>query len=149
LARHNSKTKMYGNSYDCINIGSNGFAQLGDPLYREKNAVEMKVLMDHLETWRPVPSCFQDMARFKVMGFEHDFGRYHEIVIRYNQRILQDWEDSDDEDKNELHDKFWDWANECEGVDLESEDLTLAIEREYFKSLDKEKGEHLQVIKAA
>lgn len=85
---------------------------------------------------------------FSVKSFPHDFGNYHEIVLVYDDSKIEEWETSEDEVLNELHDSFWNWFNIVESFDLESEEITEQIKNLYLKSLDKEKGEHLKVVRA-
>ena len=49
---------------DYINIGSNGFAQVGDDEYYEKSIVEMKFLLNYLKTKFPVPEKFSSFVFF-------------------------------------------------------------------------------------
>jgi hypothetical protein len=140
---------MYPRSWDYINIGSNGFAQVGRPNYSRKSSAEMAIILPHIEKLHPVPEEFRAVASITVKGFEHEFGRYHEVVIMYNRDEVDDWEDSIHEDDNDKHDRFYAWVNACEGVELESPELTELIEAEYLQSIDTEKGEHLTISKAA
>ena len=117
---------------DYLYIGSNGFAQVGQPDFYQKNKVEMRVLMKYLETNYPIPEEFSDIYQYKVKWFIHDFGSYSEIVLVYNDRLLQQWEDNE----QEKYDRFWNWFNEIESVDLESDTLTEEIESCYLKLID-------------
>ena len=130
-------------SYDYLNIGANGFAQLGSEDYHAKNQTEMEILLDHLNTVCPVPEKFSQIAKYKVMSFNHDFGMYHEIVIWYNRNHVDNWELEDE--TLDTFDEFWDWANEAESVDMESEILTEKIRSTYLGTLDLEKSEHLRI----
>lgn len=112
---------------DYLVIGSKGFAQVGRPDFYEKNKVEMKVLMEYLENNYPIPEEFYHMCEYGVKWFTHDFGRYSEIVLVYNDYILNQWNDNAPEKFN----RFWNWFNEIEGVDLESETLNQAISKTY------------------
>ena len=47
---------------------------------------------------------------------------------------------------NELFEKFWNWFNNVESVDLESEEFTTQIRMAYQKTLNIEKGVHLKVV---
>jgi hypothetical protein len=51
---------------DWIYIGSNGFAQVGDPLYREKDSAERRVIFQILEENEKlhIPEEFQSIAEF-------------------------------------------------------------------------------------
>ena len=116
---------------DYLVIGSNGFAQVGSPEYLEKNQVEMRVLLEYLTTNYPILEDFAQMCFYKVKWFQHDFGSYSEIVLIYNNSILGDWED----EQTELFDRFWDWFNTVESVNLESEQLTQCIKDKYLASI--------------
>ncbi len=117
---------------DYLVIGSNGFAQVGSPEYLEKNQIEMRVLLEYLIANFPVPEDFAQMCFYKVKWFQHDFGSYSEIVLIYNNRILEDWE----EEEPERFDRFWDWFNTVESVNLESEQLTQCIKDKYLASIE-------------
>jgi hypothetical protein len=41
---------------DYVNVGANGFAQVGDPNYWEKNKVELEFLMKLLQKEIPIPA---------------------------------------------------------------------------------------------
>ena len=112
---------------DYLVIGSNGFAQVGDPEYFEKNKVEMKVLLEYLENNYPRPDEFWHMCNYRIKWFPHDFGLYSEIVLIYDDYILNQW----DEDNPEKFNRFWNWFNEIEAVDLETEALTETIKSLY------------------
>jgi hypothetical protein len=61
---------------DYLNVGSNGFAQVGDGLYYEKNRVEMKYLLEMIENKFPIPAELAPHCYFAVKSFPHDFGTY-------------------------------------------------------------------------
>ena len=117
---------------DYLVIGSNGFAQVGSPEFMGKNQIEMRVLLEHLINNFPIPDEFSRMCIYKVKWFQHDFGSYSEIVLVYNDSILGDWED----EKPEIFDRFWDWFNTVESVDLESKELTQRIKNRYLESVE-------------
>jgi len=117
---------------DYLTIGSNGYAQVGQPDFYQKNKIEMRVLMEYLENHHTIPEEFSNMCCYKVKWFQHDFGDYSEIVLYYNDRQLEDWEESDPEKSV----RFWNWFNDIESVDLESEALTELIESRYLKLID-------------
>ena len=108
----------------------NGFAQVGSSDFFEKNAVEMKYLLDYLQTNFPIPEDLKSICWYKEKWFRHDFGDYSEIVLIYKDRVLEEWEDEGDE----RAEKFWDWFNEVESVNLESELITRNIEAKYLES---------------
>ena len=117
---------------DYLVIGSNGFAQVGSPEYLEKNQVEMRVLLEHLTNNFPIPDELSNMCFYKVKWFQHDFGSYSEIVLVYNNSILEDCED----EEPDIFDRFWDWFNTVESVNLESEQLTQCIKDRYLESIE-------------
>jgi hypothetical protein len=117
---------------DYLYIGSNGFAQIGQFDFYQKNKVEMAVLMDYLENNHPIPDEFSMMCRYKVKWFQHDFGDYSEIVLIYNDGLLDRWEENEPDKFN----RFWNWFNDIESVNLESEALTEIIESRYLKLSD-------------
>lgn len=112
---------------DYLYIGSNGFAQLGDCDYYEKNRVEMKVLLNFLKNNHPIPEEFTHMCNYKIKWFNHDFGMYSEIVLIYNDSLLYLWEESDPDKFN----RFWEWFNDIESVDLETDYLNDEIKFRY------------------
>ena len=118
---------------DYLVIGSNGFAQVGRPDFYEKNKIEMRVLMEYLKSNHPIPEEFSHMCEYRVKWFPHDFGNYSEIVLVYNDYILNQW----DENEPEKFNRFWDWFNQVEGVDLETEALTSVIKTKYAEQYHK------------
>lgn len=120
---------------DYICIGANGFAQVGNENYFEKNRVEMKILMETIQREFPIPQRFEHILNYKVKSFPHDFGTYHEIVLIYNDSILDDKEDTDNPEDQTFIDEFWEFVNKVESFDLESEELTHIIDNEYNKTL--------------
>ena len=118
---------------DYLVIGSNGFAQVGSPDFFQKNNVEMRVLIEYLKNNHPIPEEFWHMCEYRVKWFTHDFGRYSEIVLIYDDRVLNLWDEHDPEKYN----RFWDWFNLVEGVDLETEALTSAIKTKYAEHYHK------------
>ena len=113
---------------DYLCIGSNGFAQVGRPDFYEKNRVEMRVLLEYLKKNYPIPEEFAHMCWYKVKWFAHDFGNYSEIVLIYDDYILNQW----DEVNPDKFNRFWDWFNDVEGVNLESDILNEAIQARYI-----------------
>jgi hypothetical protein len=134
---------------DYLVVGSNGFAQVGDPYYFTKAKIELRILLEFLHANYPVPDEFALKAYYHIQAFNHDFGTYHEVVVIFDDLYLSTLEESEIESDNEFVNKFWDWFNSVESVDLESEELTGRIQLAYQKTLDIEKGDHLKVIRVA
>jgi hypothetical protein len=134
---------------DYLVIDSNGFAQVGDPDYLTKAKIELRILLEFLPANYPVPDEFAPKAYYYIKTFNHDFGTYHEVVVIFDDLYLSTLEGSELESENELFEKFWNWFNSVESVDLESENLTGQIRQAYQKTLDTEKGDHLKVIRVA
>jgi len=116
---------------DYLVIGSNGFAQVGSQDFHEKNKIEMKVLKEYLRNIHPIPEEFWHICAYRVKWFDHDFGRYSEIVLVFDDYTLAQWE----EDNPDKFDKFWNWFNDVEDVDLESESINQAIRGAYEKTI--------------
>lgn len=108
---------------DYLCVGSNGLAQMGQPDFRLKNTAEMAVLMEYLETQHPVPGEFSFMCSYKVKWFRHDFGNYSEIVLYYNDLILEEWQITDPG----RAERFWGWFYRVESVDLGADEITRLI----------------------
>jgi len=125
---------------DYINIGANGFAQVGDDEYYQKNIVEMKILLNYLETKFPVPEKFSSIAFYTQKSFMHDFGSYSEIVLVYNDNVVDALECSVNEEEMKLYDEFWEWVSSVESVDLESDELTQEIIDKYIVALKKKQS---------
>ena len=134
---------------DYLVVGSNGFAQVGDPDYFTKAKIELRILLEFLQANYPVPDEFASKTYFSIKAFNHDFGTYYELVVIYDDDYLSTLEESDLESDNDSFDKFWNWFNSVESVDLESENLTGQIRQAYQKTLDIEKGDHLKLIRVA
>ncbi len=139
---------------DYLNVGANGFSQVGDEHYYAKSKVEMKHLLELVTDKFPIPEQLQTLCRFAVKAFPHDFGTYHEIVLHFDDEAIGDGYDEDD-DENEifitqeeklfildnaipipehpkkLHDIFWDWFHQVESFDLETEEITASIKSKY------------------
>lgn len=112
-------------------IGSNGFAQVGDPDFYHKNKVEMRILMEYIERNYPIPEEFSAICQYKVKWFNHDFGAYSEIVLYYNDHLVEQWEENEPDKFN----RFWNWFNEVESVNLESDVLSEEMKFQYEKSI--------------
>ena len=118
---------------DYLVIGSNGFSQVGRPDFFQKNKVEMSVLLQYMNSFHPIPEEFAHMCFYRAKWFSHDFGNYSEIVLIYDDRILNLWDENDPE----IFERFWDWFDEVEGVDLETDSLTEAIKSRYQEYITK------------
>lgn len=116
---------MFG-STENLTLGSIGFAQLGRDDYYEKRQIEKKVLAELLGT-PTFENKFPDLCRIKIVKEPYEYESYDEVVIVYNSDKLDRLEDSDEERFNE----FWEWANELEGFDFESEELMDKCEKLY------------------
>ena len=131
---------------DYLNVGANGFGQVGDEHYYAKNRVEMKHLLELITDKFPIPEKLQTFCRFAVKAFPHDFGTYHEIVLHFDDIAIGDgYDEDDDETKALLHGIFWDWFHEVESFNMETEEITEAIKVKYLATLDLRKGEHLSI----
>ena len=135
---------------DYLNVGSNGFAQVGNEHYFAKSRIEMHYLLELIVNKFPIPEELKTLCRFAVKAFPHDFGTYHEIVLHYDDYAIGDgYDDEDDENDDHcvmIYNTFWDWFNQVEAFDMESEEITEAIKTRYLASLDTEKGEHLSIM---
>lgn len=119
---------------DYISIGSNGFAQVGDPDYIEKSRVEMEILIETLKRSLPIPEKFENILFYRVKSFPHDFGTYKEVVIKFNDDLINEKADSENEEDQNFVNEFWDFINKAESFDLESDILTKQIKKEYMAS---------------
>ena len=156
---------------DYLNIGANGFAQVGDPQYFAKCKVEMDYLITLIEDKFPVPETLQPHCFFGIKSFPHDFGTYHEIILYFDDNeISEDYEIEEDVFPNissetiqnlvenntpipqaslTLHDIFWDWFHQIESFDLESDEITEAIKSKYSATLNTSNAEHLIIKRAS
>ena len=121
-----------------IVIGSNGFAQVGDPDYLKKADYEMCFLLTHLREKFPIPEPFKDLCSFSVKTFEHDFGYYSEIVLYFSDEIMK-WSVSEDDDLQDLSYDFWDWVGEVESYDLDAPEISESIRQIYQSYLNRNK----------
>ena len=128
---------------DYLVLGSNGFAQVGDPDYFAKNKIELRILLDFFKVNYPIPEPFVNMAYYSQKSFPHDFGTYHEIVLIYDDCKLSEYESSELDMEKELFDQFWDWFNTAEAANMESVELTDKIKEAYLKTIDVIKGHTL------
>lgn len=116
---------------DYFYIGSNGFAQVGDPLYHEKNLAERAIIFQILEENKQlqIPDEFYGIAMFSWKAQQHDFGTYHDLNVKYNDTIVSRWEDDDPE----KHDRFYEWINLLESFDFETPEITERCEQKWFE----------------
>jgi hypothetical protein len=135
---------------DYLNVGSNGFAQVGNEHYFAKSKIEMGYLLELIENKFPIPPGLKMLCRFAVKAFPHDFGTYHEIVLHFDDDAIGDGYDDEDDENDDaaeaLHNMFWDWFHQVEAFDIESGEITQAIQAKYLASLNTEKGEHLSIV---
>jgi hypothetical protein len=126
---------MFGTrQWDYITIGSNGFAQFGEIDFYEKQRIELPILLTYVKQKLAIPEKFKDLCHYKIMKFPYDEDSYSEIVLNYNSWIIDQWGDSEDETLLEKHEEFWEFANEAECIDLETEELTELIKETYLRS---------------
>lgn len=156
---------------DYLNVGANGFAQIGDEHYFSKNRIEMRYLYDLIVNRFPIPDKLKFLCSFGIKAFNHDFGTYHEIILNFDDNAISDGYDEEDSENEvfltqeeilyikdnaitlpdppkKLHDIFWDWFSEVEAFDLETVEITKAIKTKYLASLNTENMEHLTVTRA-
>ncbi len=115
--------------WDCITIGSNGFAQVGRPDYREKQLAEKAVLMHHMAENFPVPSDLRHLCHYQWKSFPHDFGTYHELVLCYDRYSIEDIHYEPTDGKIELYKPFWTFVHACEQESMETNQLTAEIKQ--------------------
>lgn len=153
---------------DYLNVGANGFAQVGNEHYFAKSKIEMNYLLKLIKNKFPIPEKLQSLCWFAVKAFQHDFGTYHEIVLHFDDVTIGNGYDEDEPENDiflsreeinyildnglslpdspeTLHDFFYNWFNNVEAFNLESEEITDAIEAKYLASLNMEKREHLSI----
>ena len=123
-----------------LNIGSIGFAQLGSPDYYEKRQIENQVLQEAIQApeWA-VPEEFKDNAYIGIKSFRYDdLGSYDEVVLYYTRAIEDlEWNGLDDD----KHERFWEWANTIESIDLETEENLTKCKYLYSKLVQAEAAE--------
>lgn len=98
---------FFSNKLEMFNIGSTGFAQVGQPDYYEKQQFEYNFLKKHiLDKFKNFPSD----SYFKWKSFDHDFGTYHELVY---------YCDPENEKHRKLLQKLelFDWENLCKIIE--------------------------------
>ena len=80
---------------DYLVVGSNGFAQVGDPDYFTKAKIELRILFEFLQVNYPVPDEFASNAYYYIKAFNHDFDAYHEVVVIFDDQYLSTLADSE------------------------------------------------------
>lgn len=130
---------------DFINIGAIGFAQFGSEDYFNKRQVEKEVMLQFMETdVFKIPEKLQGVCHFGIKKFPYECGSYEEVVLHYNDNIIDKWNDEyqeayealgiDNLESDEAYelmkklpdnksDEFWNFANQAERIDFESEEL--------------------------
>jgi hypothetical protein len=104
--------------------------------------------MELVEERYPIPKIGDIQMFYRWQSFPHEFGTYHELVLIYDRDELDSLEYSDDTEEVELFNLFWNWFNEVESIDLETEEITEEIRKRYLKTIDFSKAEHLRVEKS-
>lgn len=107
-------------------IGSNGFAQAGQPLYDEKQEIEGEVLKKILLEKYPKPEilnyiCF--LSWHKNL-YDAPVFYYYDLVVKFHDEV---------EDDEELCEQMWDWINDLQSIDLENIEITAKIRKAYMK----------------
>ena len=130
---------------DFINIGAIGFAQFGSDDYYNKRQIEKQVTLEFMETdVFKIPEHLQGICHFGIKTFPYEYGSYEEVVLYYNDNVLDKWSDEyqdaydtlgiDDVESEEAYellknlpdnkaDAFWLFANNSERIDFETEEL--------------------------
>lgn len=79
---------MFLSSFEYIELSSSPInetgAQVGADDYWERSRIECKVYKQQLERMFPIPPELVDLVYFAIKKFEHDFGFYREVVIKYD-----------------------------------------------------------------
>lgn len=135
---------------DYVNIGAIGFAQLGSEDYYEKRLIEKKVIRKYFESEIfNIPEEFQGMCSFQIKRFPYEDSSYDEAVLAYQEDILEEWEseheerlettDFDEDEDRDFFDskyqRFWDFVNKCELIDLETDILMNECRIQYADSV--------------
>lgn len=120
---------------DYIVLGSIGYAQVGQDDYFKKEKVESAVLVDLIvnNSIFKIPDEFLSDCFLRLKKFQHDFGSYKELCLIYNQDFFDDLEDDE-----ELNEKFWNWVNEMECFDYESEEILEMCNKKHREMFDLE-----------
>lgn len=110
-------------NYDYLSIGSSGFAQFGTDTYYIKAKIECAILMPYIKKTHPIPEEFKDICSYSWKRNPYEGDSYYDVAIYYNCEWVESWADSDDPELNAKHDRFWEWANQAECIDLEVPEL--------------------------
>lgn len=118
---------------ETISIGSIGFAQLGEKNYQEKGKIERSVLYEVISSeYFDVPELLRSLVRVTVKKFYYeDMGNYDEVVLLYDTSIDR-YEDSENEEEQEVFDAFVEYINKIQSFDFESEELLDKCKAMYF-----------------
>jgi hypothetical protein len=137
---------------DFVNIGAIGFAQLGSEDYYAKRLIEKSVLLKYIENQTEIfniPDEFKGMCFFCSKRFPYENSSYDEIVLSYDDSVVDDWETEHDELKETTdfendedsdyfetkYTRFWDFVNKCESIDLETDELMEQCRLQYAETL--------------
>lgn len=137
-------------SHDYEVIGSIGFAQVGTGEYFAKEQVEKKVIVEIIDN-NPqifkVPIGLIGIARLTYKGFSHDFGTYYELCVIYDDSLVCESE--------EIETELWDWINNMQEFDFESEEIIERCNELYRSEVvmtatpggkQKENTNHLKIV---
>ena len=116
---------------DYLVLGNNGFAKIGNKDYFQKKEIEIDVLLEFLMNNFPISQELSNICYYKIKQFEFEESIYCEIIFVYDDRILDEWNDS----KPDKFDRFWDFYVTVESIDLKTEELTLRIKNRYLESI--------------
>ena len=119
---------------DFINIGSIGFAQVGSEDYYTTRRIERDVIYEFIQNDKrfKIPEQFSGMCHLAIKSFDHDFGSYDELVLKYNENILEQWAyDEDENDEEGQNVAFWAFVNSLESIDFETEELMNECKKRY------------------
>jgi len=123
--------------WDYISLDTTGFAQVGNPTYKAKIAVERQVITTFFTESidLKVPKEFHDKAYFYWALCPHDFGSYYDFQIAYNRDEVDEWE----LEEPEKFEEFMIWLNYCEDALQENDEiLNVLCEQLYQKSITME-----------
>lgn len=125
-----------------IVLGSIGFAQFGTDDYHQKRSIENKVLNKIAIDNFSIPERISHMCYISIKSFPYEYGSYDELVLMYNESLLNEWEiafDNWDEDvaneplESQLFTIFWTFANQAQEFDFEAEEYLEQCSKLYAK----------------